>query len=266
MFCPLYDTTVIGFKAPDHNNNNLCGLSSCTQQTLQLLDAATMLAKSTSYLKISCDPNIWSPFFRGTPLVQRRESKRTSYERKLSSISEEESIISNVEELPPTSPESLESFIHLDDTFRGTYGMFRVSPGSRFFVIKSFSADDIESSRKNRIWTSTALGNKRLDKAYAETDAGSIFLFYSVNSSMKFCGVARMEDRVNFSSNSDVWAENARWNGVFPVSWLVVKDISNRRLKHLTVPKNENKPVTCSRDTQEIPFDVGLAMLEKFVE
>lgn len=75
-----------------------------------------------------------------------------------------------------------------------------------------------------------------------------------------------MEEKVNFAKSSDVWAEDSRWKSVFPVSWLVVKDISNRKLKHLRVPKNENKPVTNSRDTQELPFDVGLSMLEIFAE
>ncbi|PSK36294.1 hypothetical protein C7M61_004118 [Candidozyma pseudohaemuli] len=267
MVCPLFDSTIIGFKAPNHGTNSLRGIYHCTRQTLNLLDTVTYLAATTTHLQISCDPNIWSPCFTGVPLSAKvREPRKLSFGRRLSSISEESLVQTSTNELPPTSPESLEPSTSCGDIFHRTRGVFSVPSGSRFFVIKSFSAEDIDASLNNNIWTSTDLGNKRLDRAYKETKDGSIFLFYSVNGSMKFCGVARMEDKVNFTKSSDVWAENSRWKSVFPVSWLVVKDISNRRLKHLTVPKNENKPVTNSRDTQELPFDVGLSMLEIFVE
>lgn len=75
-------------------------------------------------------------------------------------------------------------------------------PNARFFVIKvrralrsmqgvyvdtgaqSYTEEDVHKSIKYSIWTSTALGNKRLDKAFRENaELGKIFLFFSVNSS-----------------------------------------------------------------------------------
>lgn len=265
MVCPLYDSTVIGFKAPTHDSNCLRGVFSCTEQTLRLIQKATILATSTNTLRISCQPNIWSAIYVGTPFgVTFRET--TQRARSLSVITEESVVESESDELPATSPESLESAICLEKAYAGDRGVFFVPPSSRFFVIKSFSLEDVEASFKNGIWTSTALGNKRLNKAYLLDENASVFLFFSVNASMKFCGVARMEDKVDFSSRSEVWSEHSRWNGVFPVSWLVVKDVSNKRFKHLRVPLNENKPVTNSRDTQELPFEVGLSMLNIFTE
>jgi YTH domain-containing family protein len=53
---------------------------------------------------------------------------------------------------------------------------------ARFFVIKSYTEDDVHKSLKYEIWSSTDPGNKRLDKAYKENAGrGPIYLFFSVN-------------------------------------------------------------------------------------
>lgn len=57
-----------------------------------------------------------------------------------------------------------------------------------FFVIKSYSEDDVHKSIKYNVWASTPNGNKRLDSAYHDAqkrmeEKGSkcpIFLFFSV--------------------------------------------------------------------------------------
>lgn len=57
-----------------------------------------------------------------------------------------------------------------------------------FFVIKSYSEDDVHKSIKYNVWTSTPNGNKKLNSAYQEaqermTEKGSkcpVFLFFSV--------------------------------------------------------------------------------------
>lgn len=61
--------------------------------------------------------------------------------------------------------------------------MFDLRPqNARFFVIKSYTEEDVHKSLKYEIWASTDLGNKRLDKAFRESaDKGPIYLFFSVN-------------------------------------------------------------------------------------
>lgn len=57
-----------------------------------------------------------------------------------------------------------------------------------FFVIKSYSEDDIHKSIKYSVWSSTLNGNKKLDSAYQESqkkiaEKGGkcpVFLFFSV--------------------------------------------------------------------------------------
>lgn len=57
---------------------------------------------------------------------------------------------------------------------------------ARFFIIKSYSEDDIHRSIKYSIWCSTEHGNKRLDNAFRQQEGkGPIYLFFSVNRSGK---------------------------------------------------------------------------------
>ncbi|KAJ8761229.1 hypothetical protein K2173_001285 [Erythroxylum novogranatense] len=140
-----------------------------------------------------------------------------------------------------------------------------------FFVIKSYSEDDVHKSIKYNVWASTPNGNKRLDCAYQEAQEkmavkGSkcpVFLFFSVNASGQFCGVAEMIGRVDFDKNMDFWQQE-KWNGYFPVKWHIIKDVPNPHLRHIILENNENKPVTNSRDTQEIRFSQGIEILNIF--
>lgn len=55
---------------------------------------------------------------------------------------------------------------------------------AKFFVIKSFSEDNIHKSIKYNVWASTPLGNRKLDAAYNEAKEMEgicpLFLFFSV--------------------------------------------------------------------------------------
>ena len=127
---------------------------------------------------------------------------------------------------------------------------------ARYFVIKSYAEDDIHRSIKYNMWTSTEHGNRRLDQAFKEQKGKPTYLFYSVNGSGHFCGMAQMMSEVDFNNVTGVWAQD-KWKGRFDVKWLYVKDVPNSQLRHIRLENNENKPVTNSRDTQEIPGDKG---------
>ncbi|KAM5532344.1 hypothetical protein V8D89_014023 [Ganoderma adspersum] len=136
---------------------------------------------------------------------------------------------------------------------------------ARFFVIKSYTEDDVHKSLKYEIWSSTDPGNKRLDKAFKETAGrGPIYLFFSVNASGHFCGMAEMLTPVDYTRSSTVWASD-KWKGVFKVRWVFVRDIPNASLRHIRLNNTqERKPVTNSRDTQELLPDAGQEMLRIF--
>ncbi|EZA47765.1 hypothetical protein DMN91_010249 [Ooceraea biroi] len=138
----------------------------------------------------------------------------------------------------------------------------QTAPGARFFVIKSYSEDDIHRSIKYEIWCSTEHGNKRLDQAYREAsrEGAPLYLFFSVNGSGHFCGMAQMVSPVDYQCNSSVWSQD-KWKGQFRVRWIYVKDVPNVQLRHIKLENNENKPVTNSRDAQEVPHAKGVTVL-----
>jgi hypothetical protein len=56
---------------------------------------------------------------------------------------------------------------------------------AKFFIIKSYSEDDVHKSIKYNVWASTPNGNKKLDAAYQEAKEKPggcpIFLLFSVS-------------------------------------------------------------------------------------
>lgn len=139
---------------------------------------------------------------------------------------------------------------------------------AKFFVIKSFSEDNIHRSIKYGVWASTPHGNRKLDAAYHEAkEKGScpVFLFFSVNASGQFCGIAEMAGPVDFEKNADYWQQD-RWTGQFAVRWHIIKDIPNSKFRHILLENNDNKPVTHSRDSQEVKLEQGMEMLKIFKE
>ncbi|CAM9003254.1 unnamed protein product [Rhodiola kirilowii] len=142
---------------------------------------------------------------------------------------------------------------------------------ANFFVIKSYSEDDVHKSIKYNVWSSTPNGNKKLDKAFEDAQRMAqkdhqdcpVFLFFSVNASGNFCGVAEMRGRVDFNKDMDFWQQD-KWSGSFPVKWHIIKDVPNVKFRHITLENNENNPVTYSRDTQEVMHTPGLEVLKIF--
>lgn len=92
-----------------------------------------------------------------------------------------------------------------------------------------------------------------------------IYLFFSVNSSGHFAGMAQMLTDVDYNTTSTVWAQDGKWKGVFRLKWIYIKDVPNGALRHIRLTNTpEQKPVTNSRDTQELPFEGGIEMLKIF--
>ncbi|CAI0375165.1 unnamed protein product [Linum tenue] len=146
-----------------------------------------------------------------------------------------------------------------------------VYESAKFYIIKSYSEDDIHKSIKYNVWSSTPNGNKKLDAAFRDSEEKSsesgkkcpVFLFFSVNGSGQFVGLAEMTGLVDFNKDMDFWQVD-KWSGFFPLKWHIIKDIPNTQLRHIVLENNDNRPVTFSRDTQEIGLKQGLEMLTIF--
>ena len=150
--------------------------------------------------------------------------------------------------------------------------------GARFFVVKSFSEDDVHSALLHRSWSSTAQGNRRLADAWAEAQSAGlrVFLLFSVNSSGQFCCVAEQVSSVSLSAPSADFWQQAKWGGHLALRWHCVKDVPNSALRHILMDAAPaegvlpprcllGKPVTNSRDVQQLSSAVGMQLLQTMV-
>lgn len=81
----------------------------------------------------------------------------------------------------------------------------------------------------------------------------SSFASVKVNTSGQFVGMAEMMGPVDFDQTLEYWQQD-KWQGCFPVKWQIIKDVQNSSLRHIKLSNNDNKPVTNSRDTQEVGY------------
>ncbi|CAG7882460.1 unnamed protein product [Brassica rapa] len=60
---------------------------------------------------------------------------------------------------------------------------------------------------------------------------------------------------VDFEKSVEYWQQD-KWSGQFPMKWHIIKDVPNSQFRHITLENNDNKPVTNSRDTQEVSIEM----------
>ena len=65
-----------------------------------------------------------------------------------------------------------------------------------------------------------------------------------------------MESALDYTKKFGSWGQD-KWNGTFQIKWTYIKDIPNSQFRHIVLANNENKPVTNSRDTQEVLLEPG---------
>jgi hypothetical protein len=144
----------------------------------------------------------------------------------------------------------------------------KVDSNSKFFVIKSFSEEDVHKSIKYGVWSSSKNGNLTLTNAYNITleKNGNVYLFFSCNGSGRFTGICRMKTPCDENKHFEFWTQDNKWPGLFEVEWLFIKDVPFKEFKDIiiTMKDGEIKPISNSRDTQEIPFEQAKIMIERF--
>ena len=143
----------------------------------------------------------------------------------------------------------------------------KVDSNSKFFVIKSFSEEDVHKSIKYGVWSSSKNGNLTLSNAFQLTKEknANVYLFFSCNGSGRYVGIARMKTPCDENRSFEFWAQDGKWPGLFDVEWLFIKDVPFKEFKEIiiTMKDGEIKPISNARDTQEIPFEQAKIMLEK---
>ena len=144
----------------------------------------------------------------------------------------------------------------------------QITDASTFYVIKSFSEEDVHKSIKYGVWSSSKNGNQTLTNSFKLTQEkkGDIYLFFSCNGSGRFIGVAKMKSPCDNSKSFEYWTQAGKWPGLFEVEWLFIKDVPFREFKNIiiTMKDGETKPISNARDVQEIPFNFAKTMVEIF--
>lgn len=122
---------------------------------------------------------------------------------------------------------------------------------AKFFVIKSYSEDDVHKSIKYSVWSSTINGNKKLDAAFRDAEAKTlvdgkkrpIFLFFSVS---ELKDVSCLLSLIWFSSRPAVSVSSVSsgclvWNSVSSdcLGWNLVS--SGRSKSHQNKPKSTGR-------------------------
>ena len=65
-----------------------------------------------------------------------------------------------------------------------------------------------------------------------------------------------------------LWTQDGKWPGLFDVEWLLIKDVPFKEFRNviITMKDGEVKPISNSRDTQEIPFEQAKIVIQKIAE
>lgn len=86
----------------------------------------------------------------------------------------------------------------------------------------------------------------------------------SVCNTRHFNGIARMTSRVRTDVRFELW-EKPKYEGVFHVEWLLVKDVPNHVLTDIKMSNTPTKKsITSCRDCEEVMFDEVSAALTRF--
>ena len=145
-----------------------------------------------------------------------------------------------------------------------------INSNCKFFVIKSFSEEDVHKSIKYNVWSSSKDGNLTLSNAFriTEENKGNVYLFFSCNGSGRYAGIARMKSPCDETKSFGLWTQDGKWPGLFDVEWLFIKDVPFKEFKNIiiTMKDGEVKPISNARDTQEIPFEQAKIMIQKIAE
>ena len=143
----------------------------------------------------------------------------------------------------------------------------KITNSSQFFVIKSFSEEDVHKSIKYGVWSSSKNGNITLTNSFKLTKekGGNVYLFFSCNGSGRYLGIAQMKSPCDDSKSFEFWTQDNKWKGLFDVEWIFIKDVPFKEFKNIiiTMKDGETKPISNARDTQEIPFEFAKVMIDK---
>lgn len=134
---------------------------------------------------------------------------------------------------------------------------------ARYFIIKSNNEENLQIARQHNEWATTVSNQAKLIEAFVQKS--NVILLFSVNKSAKFQGFARMESNIQ-NYQSQYWKDKdmIKLGGVFKIRWLKHSELSFAKVGNYKNPLNNNDPIKKSRDTTELPADMGYEISNMF--
>lgn len=149
-----------------------------------------------------------------------------------------------------------------NDCLNRAYLSMQQPPSPKTSAALTPSSTSQNVSEKSAEGSDSATNESANSQSQTLPERGRVLLFFSVNTSGCFCGVAEMTSPVDKAKQLDIW-QDSRWRGAFNVRWIYAKNVPNRLLRHIQVESAENRAVTHLRDTNEIlPASKGEEMLQ----
>ncbi|UNI18118.1 hypothetical protein JDV02_004408 [Purpureocillium takamizusanense] len=144
---------------------------------------------------------------------------------------------------------------------------YKENKDSRFFLVKCFNTSNVYMSQRDGLWVTQAKNGPTFTEAFQQCE--SVLLFFSINKSHGFQGVARMVSAPDASIPKPDWIANVNLSAVthpFRVDWIVRSEADFDRFAGLRNPLNEGRCVVIGRDGQEYPARVGRRMMELMMQ
>ncbi|KAK9780075.1 putative YT521-B-like domain-containing protein [Seiridium cardinale] len=135
------------------------------------------------------------------------------------------------------------------------------SGDTRFFVIKSYTLENVEDSMEDGIWASKHDNAKKLVEAF--NTCKNVILIFSANQSRKFQGYARMTGTPSGDLPKPKWWTAIKWpiSEPYTIEWISKTPMDDDRSRALKNSLNDDLPVTRSRDCQELDEYCGRTMI-----
>ncbi|KAL8649500.1 MAG: hypothetical protein Q9210_004354 [Variospora velana] len=145
---------------------------------------------------------------------------------------------------------------------RGSEALDLQAGDSRYFMIKSWNAENVEASQRDNTW---ATQPKNLDTfTEAFNSCRNVILVFSVNNSRAFQGYARMQTLPSPRIPAPEWQKELHWASTDPfrIEWITIAPTRFQNVGHLKNALNERQAVLVGRDGQEIEEGCGRALCE----
>ncbi|KAL9045804.1 MAG: hypothetical protein Q9214_001218 [Letrouitia sp. 1 TL-2023] len=134
--------------------------------------------------------------------------------------------------------------------------------GCRYFVIKSFTAQNVVAAQRDCIWATQPKNLEIFTEAF--NGCRHVILIFSVNNSRAFQGYSKMLSLPSADIPAPEWQSRLLWQSTHPfrIEWITIAETRFHRVAHLKNALNEGQMVLVGKDGQEIEAECGRSLCE----